>query len=124
MDISKLNTAALSEGGVDMEFKHPVTGAGIGAFVKLRGPDSKAYRQARDEFLREAATKKIENPMERAEKMAMATRVACTVGFINLTIDGEEVTDAEKLYSDPGYAWIVEQVDRFIQDRSNFFPKA
>ena len=125
IELNNLSTAALSDEGVEFELRHPVTGDPLGAFVILRGLDSKAARDVETRFRREIveAAGKTVDPIEWAERAAMEKRVALTVGFIDLTVNGKE-PDPATLYADPGFSWLVEQVDRFIQDRRNFFPKA
>lgn len=128
MDLSKLNTAQLSDEGVEMQLRHPVNGELLDCWITLCGQDSRVHRQKRKEIRSKAMKQKIEDAVEASEQHAMDLRIASTLGWRGLEIDGKEfkysADNAVKLYSDPGFDWLVNQVDRFMGDRANFLPKA
>lgn len=128
MDISTLSTSALSNDGAELEIRHPQTGQSTGIVIVLRGRDSKVYRKLTNEFRAKAMREKINDPVEAAETKAIDSRVACTVTWRGMEKDGKEwefsAERARELYTDEGYAWLVDQIDTFIQDRANFLPKA
>lgn len=128
MDLSKLNTAELSESGVEMQLRHLVTGELLDAWITLCGQDSKVYRQKRRELRSKSMQAKVADAVELSEQHAMEVRVACTLGWRGLDEGNKPIKFSQEkaleIYTDPGYQWIVDQVDRFIGDRANFLPKA
>ena len=127
MEITALSTAKLSNDGVLMLLRHPVTNEQLDAGLVLRGKDSKEYRKLTQEFRAQAMRQKMDDPMAMAEKRGKDSRVACTVDWVDMAYNGESKFSHElvrQMYDDEGLQWIVDQVDQFIQDRANFLPKA
>jgi len=126
MDISKLDMTEHANRGAQLQVLHPVNKTPIeGMIITLLGTDSTLYRQRfaawRQKFINTNNVPGIND----AEEQAMECRAACTVNWKGMERDGKpyECTpqNVRELYSNPGYSWLVEQVDAFIQDRSNFF---
>jgi len=126
MDISKLNLTEHANRGAELQILHPVNKTPLdGMTITLRGADSTLYRQRLAEWRRKFLNTNKVPGVSDAEEQAMECRVACTVKWKGMELNGKpyECTpeNVRELYSNPGYSWIVEQVDAFIQERSNFF---
>jgi len=132
-DLSALESANLSDAGVDMEVEHPVDGGpllidGVPVVIRVLGKDSAAYRKHQLEFQRNRVSRSMRSgrgkldfimqPKERNEMLAV-----CTAGWSGLKLDGQEVMfshdAAVALYE--RFPFIAEQVDAFIGERANFF---
>jgi hypothetical protein len=125
-DLSKLDTGSLSDDGVEMAVKSPVDGSVVG-YITLRGADSKTARESEAKWKRkipELLKDKNVDIEAESEKHAAEYRAVMTVSIREIEYNGNPVTDPAELYNKPGLKWLTEQVDRFIQDRRNFFPKA
>ena len=131
MDLSKLDTLAPAESGTVVELEHPVTGEPIpDTSITLRGEDSHAVRNVirkqhdrRIEKMRKgkgAMSDSASLESEQVEKL-----VAATIDWKGIELDGEPLPfsapNARKLYSDPRFPWLVEQVQTAMLDRERFF---
>jgi len=132
-DFASLDTQAACDKPFELEFKHPVTGAGLGAGVLIVGKDSAIFkehvRKAANEQLRrnmnnQRRGKEAEIPtVEAMEERTIDLLVACTVGFF-----GEIVVDKDALPFNPEnvrkfytrFPWAREQVDEAMGDLENF----
>jgi hypothetical protein len=127
MDFAKLDTSKLSENGAEMVVMHPTTGEPTDTVIVLRGQDSKEYRQKVKELRQRAMKQQGGNPIDTAEEHAMQTRIACTVTWKNVELNGKSlefsVDNALSFYGNPGLSWLVQQIDTFMRDRSNFLPQ-
>jgi hypothetical protein len=131
-DLATLDTRVASEDGVIMPVRHPTTDDPLlsdGAPITLRvcGQDSRRYREVDREhtdrrFKRmgrggntDLSAKELE--LERLERV-----VSCTLGWENVYLDNQPLSfsqeNALELYK--RLPWLVEQVNRFVQDRGNF----
>jgi hypothetical protein len=137
MDLAKLDTLNPAEEGTVVELEHPVTkdpiigDDGKPWTISVRGEDSATVRTTvkklsdkRWERLRKG--KKYDSDQDDAdlvEKLASAT-----IGWHGLILDGEPYQfsreNAKKLYADPRFPWIVEQVQLAMVDRQRFFTNA
>lgn len=130
-----ISTLALAD-TFTLHLKHPVTGEKLYADEKqeqavtitIYGTSSKKYRNAvtamQNRQLRRKAKDKAS--AEDLQEEGIGLMVACSASSENLAIDGEEVkTEAQfrKLYSDPRFSWIKDQVDEALADVSNFLGK-
>jgi len=113
MKFDDLLTAPAHEEGAEMEIIHPVSGQPTGAFLLIRGVDSKTFRDASLEFNRKRLDKANDD-----KDIALDLTVAITAGWRG--IDGVEFSaDAvRKLYTDSPA--IRAQVDAFFTVRRNF----
>jgi hypothetical protein len=113
MKFEELLTAPAHEEGAEMEIMHPVSGQPTGAFLLIRGVDSKTFRDASLEFNRKRMEKGNEN-----KDIALDLSVAITAGWRGID-DVEFSADAvRKLYQDSPA--IRAQVDAFFTVRRNF----
>ena len=129
MDLKQFDIKETCEKGVFLTLCHPVTGEELDAKIKLVGRDSSRFRNKLRDLAQRQATggKKKSQPIdiEKADKEGAELLAACTVGWIGIEEDGKAVpfseAEAVRIYTD--HRWIREQVDAFIADRANFFPK-
>lgn len=126
MDISKLNMTEHADRGAQLQLLHPVDKTPLeGVTVTLLGADSTLYRNRLAAWRGKFMSSNKAPALNDAEEQAMECRVACTVSWQGMELGGKpyECTpeNVRELYSNPGYSWLVEQVDAFIQERSNFF---
>lgn len=130
-DLSTLKTVKADTGAV-MDVLHPQTDEPIkGMTITLLGQDSEVYRkiqQARQQVTINRMAKGKKAVDLDAEKLAEDTiddLVKLTVGWEGFA-EGKTRLEfskeaAHRIYSDPGYAWLKDQVQAFIGDRANFF---
>lgn len=131
-DLSKLNTAAVAEEGAELDVLHPVENIPIGVKIVLAGKDSDRFQK----FVRKQANKrtskwrpgqKLSFTAEEQEQEKVDLLVACTISWSGVVMNGEEIPfspeAAKELYSNPGFSWLVEQIDEFIGDREHFLPR-
>jgi len=113
-----------------LELLHPVEGTvlksdkGQPLTITVYGSDSDEFRKVVRQFgnkrLNEKKNKK--QTMEELEEMSARILSKVTVGWSNIVLDGETLKFSEQaafnLYKE--HSWIREQVDEFVNERSNF----
>lgn len=133
MDLKGLDTTKLADEGVSLTLKHPATGADLKdgdqpVQITVVGQDSKRYRDAQAK----TSEKRLSSVLARGRRAKLSAAevetdsldllVTCTIGFKNISLDKKPLEctpdNVRKLYTQ--FAWIREQVDEFINDRSNF----
>lgn len=131
MDLSKLNMTEHADKGAKMQVLHPATGEVLdGVTITLLGDDCTLQKQRYAELRRNAFKNKnqIDKALDRAEETALDLRISKTIAWEGIDWNGGpfECTpeNVRKIYSDPGFSWLVEQVDRFTAERSNFLSNA
>jgi hypothetical protein len=132
MDIS---TLALNEVKPQtMILSHPVDGTSLYSddgepiSITIHSADSDKFRSVMRQFgnkrLNEKKNKK--QRMEELEEVSARILAKVTVSWENIVEEGKEITCTEenafRLYMD--YSWIREQLDEFVNDRSNFLKSA
>ena len=132
-DLSQLDTSKASEIGAVLEVLHPVDNTPLGIKITLAGADSDIYRRFMAKIANKARQRiKPGRPytpptQEEDRENAVNLLVACTLGWEGIIMRGEEYPfspeNARVLYSDPGFSWLYDQVDGFIQDRANFLSR-
>ena len=132
----ELNSLALSD-ETTVQLVHPVTEMPLYAPVKkgedseskpvqvsVKGSASQAYRKAVDAMMKRAAKRgKREATPEEVREQSVDFLVALSVKIDNMTLDGEPVDNAEafrKLYSDPRYDWVKDQVNTALNSVESF----
>lgn len=130
-DLSDINESAIDEGSwmtvMNPEGTAPLTNVeGEQIKIKVVGPDSSQYRKRFHQSVnsRLVNSKFKVGTSEKMEEDATELLVACTVGWSGFR-DKNEVflyspDNARVLYSKRPLAFIREQVDKFIADRTNF----
>jgi hypothetical protein len=128
-DLNSLKPVRADDGAV-LEVVHPESEEVIpGMTITLLGQDSKVYRKIQL-AKQQAALNRIAKGKKAvdldAEKLAedsIDDLVQLTTGWSGFTLDGVTLEctpdNVRKVYSE--WAWIKEQVQEFVADRSNFF---
>ena len=126
-----LNTLAVPE-TTELHLTHPVTQELLYADDKqekpvklvLYGTSSKKYRAAVSALQnRQLKRGKKQATAEEMQSEGVELLVACSDKALNLELDGAAIdTPAafRKLYSDPAFSWLREQVDTALADVTNF----
>jgi len=133
MSIFALKTVSADD-GVPMTVRHPETGLPMeGQTITFFGTDSRIYRdhvanRERAMLAHVNATHKAPKLVhEKTKQQALDDLVLLTAGWTLDGIDGKPVEFTEEaareLYSDAGMAWLREQGEDFVRDRSNFLRK-
>lgn len=127
MDLSKI----VHEPETSVELTHPGTGAPLGITIRILGQDSTVYRRVsseqQDKRLAQLMKRGTAKPLtaEQAESDTIERLATCTTGWTGLEKDGTSLPysldNARDLYRT--HAWIREQLDEAIVDRSRFFKK-
>jgi hypothetical protein len=134
-DLSKFDTATLADKGAAINLLSPLGDVVMGSDKQpiqffILGQDSKKFKADIAEARRQAQTqtkannKKLKTPED--EEYDSIVRIAgYTVGWTNnFMLDGKEFPysqeNAIKLYLDPRFQWIYEQINRQIMNRANF----
>jgi len=135
MDVSTIDVVALSDKGAALVIKHPTTKKPTDWKVRCVGSESTAYRNASIEakkstYFKTSADGKVEisgngKSWFENEQEAIDRLCACIVSWEGATENGKplECNDVNKrrfLEQD----WFRLQVHSFVEDQSNFFPKA
>lgn len=134
-DLSKNNLSEAAEAGFEFELKFPGTGEGTGAFITVRGDNSKtvkAYaRRKFNEFkLREQQAKRRgkeldEMSLEEAEELAIESAIVRVISWRGIEEKGKAVEftkeNAERIFME--HPWIREQVTEESSQILNFRPE-
>ncbi len=125
-DLSKLDTAAGANAGVDIKLYHPGTGEDIDGTITILGQDSDEFQRIsrmqqkkRMEKIRKGGRGFILSP-EEIEQNSIELLAGCSKGWSgNLFKDLPFSRDAaEACYKK--FPWMREQVDTGMGDRANF----
>lgn len=114
----------------DMVVKHPLTGAPTVARFTLAGPEHPARKSAvfarmrqRRAELQRTGTLTVPDP-EQDEEDETALLAACTLGWRGLAAGGQPLefsaAAAVKLYADPKFRWLRDQVKAALDQRELF----
>jgi len=136
MDLSALDMTKFCNNPVRVELKHPITNAPLGIFISVLGKDSDTFREhlrtTVNEKSRKAAMaarrgKEVEpETLEQAEAQGVDLLIVCTVGWENVTFEGEDlefnVPNARRVYSK--LRWIRGQVDNAVDDLELFMNRS
>ena len=109
---------------VDLPLNHPVTGEPLGVSLKVVGPDSTEFRDARNAFIKRHPVNgdKIPDAIElQGENDAILASLI--IGWSSDEFfQGAFTKDAAlKLVSNPGLNWMKQQLGEFTDKRSHFF---
>jgi len=140
IDLSALDTKAPAEQGTVVELEHPFTPEvpfvdddGVPYSITILGSDAGKIRERErkqlDRYIE--AIRKNRNPgdAEASEKDTIDKLAAATIAWHLPPLDGEQLPPpndhvARKLYSDPRFRWISEQLLKAMGDRARFFKKS
>lgn len=131
LDLKVKNLSETSEAGYEFELVWPPTGEKTGAFVKVRGAESKIARAYARKKYSEYRQKEVmakrkgrdeEMSLEDAEDMAVETAVTRIMAWRGITEDGVEVPftkeNAERVLRE--HSWIRTEVMNASEDLLNF----
>jgi hypothetical protein len=122
LDLAKTNVAEAAEAGVEFELVIPKSKVATGAFIKVRGPESKTVRdysrkaytemQARDSLARKRGKEPEQITLEEAETMAINSAVIRVIGWRGITESGKEILFTEEAAREifRKHPWIRDQV--------------
>jgi hypothetical protein len=137
LDLKDLNLSVVTARVITVEIEHPENGEtitdadGKPFYVEVVGEDSPDVRKIdrkhadkRAEKMRkgniDAALRQDALESDRVERLTVATR-----GWYLPPMNGESlpftVPNARRVYGDDGFAWITEQVEKAMRDRTRFF---
>lgn len=125
MDIAELYTSDAHEEGAEVQLKHPATGEPLDVFIKVKGVDSRSFRQSlrkKQRAMLSALASKEDGAEVDEDQLDAEALAEATIGWRGIKQDGEEYEfskeRARTLYlKSPG---IRSQLDAFISNRRNF----
>lgn len=133
LDLSSFNVRDSADSGREMHLSGPngerlQTKEGDPITITLLGADSKPFQRLQHKQTTNRLNKRVSRggrikiTGEELEEDAMDILVACTKSWKNIVYEGQELEcnaiNIRMLYE--RLPWIREQVDEFINDRSNF----
>ncbi len=139
LDLRQLDVVAAAESGTIVELLHPGTRKPLRDdeqkpyFVEIYSFDASSVRDLEKRFQnkRNEAIRKQKDAgldVDTLETETVAKLSAATIRWYLPPVDGEtlECTHANKkrVYGDPGFVWIAEQLIDAGKDRARFFEKA
>jgi hypothetical protein len=129
LNLASVNTAEKANQGVEMEIEHPGTGEGTGGFLTICGEDSEQHAKAmnilsRKRMKAQRKTGRVEVIHDDIQDGMVTLAVNCVIGWRGILEDGVEVpfnrANLRRILTT--YKFVLEQVNAFIGDRSNFLP--
>lgn len=130
MDLAKLDVTSAANAGATLTLRHPATGDDMETTITLAGRDSATWKEAERKYAdRRLAQMQRNGKMgnittAEVEERGLKLLAAVTLDWTGVELDGKPVActkeNAEHIYA--RFAWIAEQVDGFVGDRSNFLP--
>lgn len=138
MDLSSLDSKAPAEGGMVVELEHPFTPEvpftdddGVPFSITILGSDAGKVRAKEKKQLNRvlmAIRRNKDADSEAGEQDNIDRLASATIAWHLPPLDGETLAPptehtARKLYGDPRFPWIAEQLTKAIGDRSRFFKK-
>ena len=144
MALAALNTKTAADQGILVDIVHPSTQIPLGIRFRVLGTDSDVFRRISREQQRRQTEKQRKSrgiylaPPEEQESNGLELLTALTIGWEqDIVTDDKTITKPElelnegefiactpenirRIYSDPGFSWLKEQVDSAIGDRRSF----
>lgn len=125
MDLGDLNLRAVTSQGATMDLLHPGTGEKTGVTFNVVGYDSEAVENAARDVRREFMGARVKaDAMDVATRRRVAMACAALVGVEGGSGSTKTLDDFKRLMADPGYIWVIEQIEGFAGDRASFFKTA
>jgi hypothetical protein len=135
MELSNLDVITGSNEGFDVVIFNPKDNQDTDIVITVLGRDSDTFRRMASDQARRRVSKFNRGGSFRANQVptieevdadTIAILAACTTGWKNVSIKGEELAfskdNAARLYKE--YPWIRDQVDAAVADRGNFMKGA
>jgi len=135
MDLSTLSTNNAETGAV-MKLRHPLTDEvlltdkGKEITITMLGADSSKYRKKQYEIQNARVKSMMKNKDKKGfsftENTVCELLASCVVGWHGIVYDGKELkhTEENALMLFKTMLWVREQVDEFVEDRTNFFTES
>ena len=133
-DFAALDTKTLAEKGITVELLGPdgeplLDDDGKQFWIRMLGADAgkirAKHRQTLDQAFEKYRKGKHGSAAEEQEREDVAKLAAAVLDWYVPTLDGETLActeaNARKLYGDPRFPWLVEQLKERIGDRAGFF---
>lgn len=134
MDLKQFDLNKIAEEGVTFTLLHP-NGEEFDLpedkkpTITVAGRDSETFRAADKEEKAKlnAMSQKQRNKvdMDYLRKQSINILVKCVLGWTNIEENGKAVpcnaTNKNRILRDPGYAWIMDQVEEHANDRAKLF---
>lgn len=125
MDLTALDLHVVEAEGADMALLHPGTGEETGVTFRVIGYDAEAVEAATREFRKGMMNAKKRPAQEDVLSGLRRTRAkAALVGVEGGSGSTTTVDEFHALMDQPGFVWIVEQVEGFAGNRASFFKSA
>jgi hypothetical protein len=130
MDLSQFDGLAKSfDEGVEIEIKHPKTGAGTGLKVRVASYEGERVKRVQRKMANAAIRESKRNPkkigtVEEIEEKALEITAAAVVSWSGFTLNGKplECTPENVLtvLGNPDLFFIREQIDKAAEDQASF----
>ena len=134
LDLAKNNLSVAADIGFEFEVRLPGTNEGTGAFITVRGEESKTVKafgrnkfkeyQQKQQQAKRRGKDVDEMTLEEAEELSVETAVVRVMSWRGITDGGEEVKfsaeTAAKIFKE--HSWIREQVMQESSQILNFRP--
>lgn len=130
MDLLSRDLTEDANNGSELVLIDPYTDEEIDIKIKLLGADSDIYQDASRKALQKLSRKKgskiSQDNVDEAIRATCSIYAKVTVEWSNLEMDGKPFAcnyeNAFEVYLK--FKWIREQVQKFIEERSNFMPSS
>lgn len=133
-DLSKNNLSQVSEAGYEFELLFPATREPTGAFVTVRGSESKTVREyirkmvnsirMREQALKKRGKDPEEMTLEEAEELAIESAIVRVISWRGIAEDGKPVEftkeNAARIFKE--HPWIRDQITEESNQLLNFRP--
>jgi len=120
MDLKKL---AIKTDGVWYDNVPFVDGSPTDICFKVVGRNSDQYKRVERKFSKELVLDRKKAASEITEQQ-LDILCGCVLEWKNLEEDGTKIIcnydNKKRIFSDPAYGWLVEKIDRFIGEDTNF----
>lgn len=120
MDLNQLATVERHEAGAELQLLNPTTGEKEDAKVKVKGLDSKAWRNAQKEQRRRLEKEEDVDLLDHDNLWPMVASVI--MGWENLEKDGEpfEYSEENARWLCENSPFVVNHIFSFLVERDNF----
>ena len=124
MELANLKTAETHDEGADITILSPVDGMPTDVVIKIKGVDSKDWREAKKNQTQKIIDARADNKMDALDYDLMDAEALAdaTISWSNITKDGKEYQfnrqNAVNLYANAPD--VKDQLLSFLSDRANF----
>jgi hypothetical protein len=125
MDVSNIDVCKVAEAGAPVTLLHPGTEEELGITLMVRGYDSAEVKEAlmkHDRTILNATEKP--NPAEILDSRRRTQAKASLISVEGGSGQTRTVEDFRKLMDQPGFVWLIEQIEPVGGNRRPFFKTA